>query len=146
MASTYLSLYVHIVFATKDRSPTIGPNWMPDLHAYLGGAIKIMEGSPLAIGGAVDHVHILTRLRANKGIAEIVREVKKASSTWATEKYHRFRWQDGYAAFTLGNSDVPRLVSYIRNQEEHHHVKTSAEELRDLLAEHDIEYDPLFFE
>lgn len=123
----------------------IGEDWKAELHAYLGGVVKAMEASPLAIGGVADHVHLLVRLRATKGIAETVREVKKASSVWAAQKYHRFRWQDGYSAFSQAASDVPRLVAYIATQQEHHHVKSSSEELRELLEEHGVEYDPRYF-
>jgi hypothetical protein len=44
MASTYLCLYYHLIFATKERAPLILPRWRPRLHQYLGGAIGNLGG------------------------------------------------------------------------------------------------------
>jgi hypothetical protein len=38
MASTYLSLHYHLVFATKHREAVIAPEWRSRLHEYLGGS------------------------------------------------------------------------------------------------------------
>ena len=40
MASTYLSLHYHLIFATKYREPTIAIEWRSRLHEYLGGTLK----------------------------------------------------------------------------------------------------------
>jgi hypothetical protein len=50
-------------------------------------------------------------------------------------------WQDGYGAFSIGQSDVEGVRRYIENQENHHRVKTFQEEFRVLLARYEIEYD-----
>lgn len=37
MASTYLSLHYHIVFATKNRVASLDEKWRSRLYDYLGG-------------------------------------------------------------------------------------------------------------
>jgi putative transposase len=57
-----------------------------------------MNGVPEIVGGAEDHVHILASLRPMHGIADVLRDLKKESSTWAKENFNRrFTWQEGYA-------------------------------------------------
>ncbi len=100
----------------------------------------------MIIGGVEDHVHVLTSLKATHAIADLVREVKKASSAWASSHYSSFGWQTGYAAFSVSASAVPQVTAYIAGQEEHHRKVTAADELRQLLAEHGVEFDEKFFE
>ena len=52
-----------------------------------------------------------------------------------------FAWQDGYGGFSVSKSDVPDVVSYIKNQREHHRRKTFREEYVELLRANGIEYD-----
>ena len=57
-----------------------------------------------------------------------------------------FGWQVGYGAFTFAYGDLRPLTDYVLNQEEHHRTVSSVDELRALLAEANIEYDPRYFE
>jgi putative transposase len=50
-------------------------------------------------------------------------------------------WQDGYAAFTVSKSNINQVVSYIKNQREHHRKKTFQEEYVEFLRANAIEYD-----
>jgi REP element-mobilizing transposase RayT len=101
--STYLSLHYHLVFSTKRREPTIDPIWQPRLHEYLGGTITGLGGFPQGSGGIADHVHLLVGLKATHCLADVMRELKKASSTWVHNEIclSTFEWQTGYAAFTV---------------------------------------------
>ena len=85
MGSTFFSLYYHLVCSTKERHPFIKVDWQPRLHSYLGWIIKGMNGLPEIVGGVEDHVHILASLRPVHCIAEVLRDWKKESSTWAKE-------------------------------------------------------------
>jgi REP element-mobilizing transposase RayT len=146
VASTYTNLLVHIVFATKGRQPTIKEEWIKDLHAYIGGIVRRLGATPIAVGGVADHVHILVLLKATQNVADLVREVKKGASDWANEKGKGFAWQVGYAALSVGRRERDAVVAYVHNQEEHHKRESSADELRRILEECGIEYDPRNFE
>jgi REP element-mobilizing transposase RayT len=146
MPSTHTSLHYHVVFGTKNRHPWIAPEWREDLHRYLGGCVKTLDGIPQEIGGVADHVHLLLGLRATHCLADVVREIKKASSRWIHEERRvpLFGWQEGYGAFTVSRSNVEPVRKYIATQAEHHRKRTFDEEYRELLKRHEIDFDERF--
>jgi putative transposase len=143
MPSTFTSLHYHIIFGTKNRQAFLTGSLAARMHEYLGGCIRTLGGVPLEIGGVADHVHALARLKPTHCLADVLRDIKKPSSEWARHemKCTGFRWQDGYAAFTVAVSQVERVRGYIANQAEHHRAKTFEEEVRELLTAHGIEFD-----
>jgi REP element-mobilizing transposase RayT len=148
MSSTFLSLHYHLVFGTKTREASIHPEWRTRLHEYLGGTIRGLGGYPEGIGGVADHVHLLVGLKATQCIADVLRELKKASSIWVHDEIgdKRFAWQEGYAAFTVSATSREGVRHYIANQEEHHRVKSFREELILMLEKSGIEYDAKYLE
>lgn len=146
MASTYTSLHVHAIFATKDRAPMIDASWLRELHGYVAGTAEGLGAQSLAVGGVVDHVHVLMGIRAAHAVADLVREIKKASSIWAAERYAGFAWQTGYGAFAVSPRDVDMVRKYIARQEEHHRTISSADELRAILEQFGVPFDERYFE
>jgi putative transposase len=146
MPSTHLSLHYHLVFSTKDRRPMILPEVQQQLHAYLGGIARGMGVTPLEVGGVRDHVHLVVGLNATHKLADVLRDIKGDSSRWAhdTLKLPTFSWQEGYGAFTISRSSLSRVREYVRNQEEHHRVRTFQEEYRTLLQKHEVVFDERF--
>ncbi len=143
MGSTFLSLHYHVVFSTKERRPQIKAAWRAKLHEYLGGTLKGLDASPQIIGGIEDHVHILTSLRATHCLADVMRELKKASSRWVMEKFDpTFAWQEGYAAFTVSSSHLAAVREYISHQEEHHKKLSFMDEFKRLLDKNGVKFDP----
>jgi REP-associated tyrosine transposase len=142
MPSTYLSLHYHLVFSTKNREPTIRDAWRSRLHEYLGGTIRGLGGFPEGIGGTADHVHLLIGLRATHCLADVVRELKKASAAWVHDEIgEEFAWQEGYAAFTVSATAREAVKKYIANQEEHHRIRSYREDLIEMLGMAGVEYD-----
>jgi putative transposase len=147
MGSTFSSLHHHIVIATKNRRPLIKPDWRPQLHQYLGGAIRGLGAVPQIAGGVEDHVHLLIGLTTSTAPADLVRELKKASSGWAS-KHHdsTFSWQEGYGIFSVSWSHCGLVRKYIANQEEHHRRVDFLEEYKRLLKRNGIAYNPKWLE
>src|SRR2546423_6952347 len=131
MASTYLSLHYHLVFATKNRETVIVPEWRSRLHKYLGGTISGLGGFSQGVGGVADHVHLLIGLKATHCLSDVLRELKKASSIWVHQEIgdRSFSWQEGYAGFTVSATARDWVLRYIANQEEHHQKLSFREEL-----------------
>jgi len=147
MPSTYTNLLYHVVFSTKDRIPLITENLQEELYAYIGGVIRAEGGVQLEIGGIEDHVHILAKFKAAVSVSEMLAKIKANSSKWATDhkmKMRKFGWQEGYAAFSVSESQMPIVREYIRTQKQHHHKQTFQEEFVALLERHGIEYDPRY--
>jgi putative transposase len=143
MSSTHLSLHYHIVFSTKNRQPLIADNFSPKLHAFLGGCVKTINGTPIAIGGTNNHVHLLIGLRATHQLSNVVKEIKVASSKWVHEEIllKEFSWQTGYGAFTVGISNLEQVRNYVLNQENHHQAKNFETEYVEMLRTANVEYD-----
>jgi len=143
MSSTHLSLHAHVIFGTKHQRPLILAKWRPRLHAFLGGAIRTLDAVPEAVGGVADHVHLLMGIRATHRLADVMRDVKRASSAWVHESIgdKQFEWQDGYGAFSVSASLIEKVKQYIANQEEHHRKKTFEEEYVEFLKTSGVEYD-----
>ena len=143
MPSTHLSLHFHIVFSTKNRIPLIVKEWRANLHAYLGGIVKGINGVPLAVGGVEDHAHLLIGLKATHRLDYVVRDIKADSSGWVHEDVgqRKFEWQQGYLGLTVTPSQIERVKKYILNQEKHHNRKTFQEEYLELLKLSGIDYD-----
>ncbi len=75
-----------------------------------------------------------------------MRQVKGSSSRWLNEKHADlgFAWQEGYSVFSVSESNIPAVVKYIENQEEHHRTRDFKEELVKMLEQNGIEYDERF--
>ncbi len=148
MASTYLSLHYHLVFGTKNREPLIGTPWRDRLHKFLGGTITGIGGHSQGIGGTADHVHLLVGLKATHCLADVLRELKKVSSSWIRDELSQssFAWQEGYAAFTVSTTSREAIQNYIANQEEHHRVRSFREEFVEMLRKAGIEFEPKYLD
>jgi len=146
MPSTHLSLNVHIVFSTKERCAYIEPTWRERLHAFLGGAIRRTGAVADAVGGVADHVHLLFGLRATHCLAELVQDIKTASSKWVHREVGQriFSWQEGYGAFTVSPTQRATVKRYIANQEQHHRKKSYQQEYLELLNKAEVEFDPKY--
>lgn len=146
MPSTHSSLNYHIVFSTKNRENWFQPDFLPRLHAYLGGIIRNLEGTAYAVGGIGDHVHLLVGLKTNHVIPDLLRVVKAESSKWIKEELGRsaFAWQSGYGIFSVSASAMNDVKKYILSQKEHHRVRTFQEEYVSLLKKTGVTYDEKF--
>ncbi len=142
--STYTQIIYHIVFGTKNQEPTlIQPN-RPELFTYIWGILKNKQCHLYRINGVDDHLHLATHLHPSVSLASLVKDMKLASSEYIKEQglFPRFGgWQNGYGAFTYGFEAKDRLITYVRNQEDHHKRITFREEYMNLLTEHGIEFD-----
>jgi putative transposase len=135
---------VHLIFSTKHREAWLTPNLRSGLHAYLGGILRDLHSPTLAVNSVWDHVHVLLNLHKTQALAGVVMEVKRASSIWMKQQpglVKGFRWQNGYGAFSIGQSGVEDVRQYIANQEEHHRVRTFQEEFREFLRRYEFEFD-----
>ncbi|MBI1763206.1 MAG: IS200/IS605 family transposase [Acidobacteria bacterium] len=144
MPQSYVNLLYHLVFSTKERQPLITEAYQPRLYEYLGGTIRGLGGVALEINGVEDHVHVLAKLRQDKAVSEVLRDLKANASGWLHAVFpelQQFAWQNGYGAFTVSTSQVAAVRRYIANQKAHHQQQSFEEEFVQLLKLHDVEYD-----
>ena len=144
MPRSYTNLIYHIIFATKDRKPLITNECEERLYEYIGGIIRGLGGILLMINGVEDHVHILAKLRPDKSVSDVLRDLKSNASGWMHDVFpdaKDFSWQNGYAAFSVGPSDIDRIKKYIANQKIHHAGQSFEDEFVEILTGHEIEVD-----
>lgn len=144
MSQTYTNLNYHVIFGTKGRHSWLVPEIRQERSQYLGGIVKGNHGHPLEINAVEDHAHLLVRLPPTVALANVVRATKASSSKWLNDTKalnRKFGWQDGYAAFTVSQSHLAQVATYVRNQAEHHRIKGFREELVAFLKRNSIAYD-----
>lgn len=144
MPQSYCNLIYHLVFSTKERRDWLHDQIGRQLHNYLGGAIRGEGGVALVVNGTSDHVHILARLRQDKAVSDVLRNIKSNSSGWIHDRFPQLRpfaWQAGYGAFTVSASQVEKAGQYITAQEEHHKRHSFKDEFVALLIAHGVDYD-----
>ncbi|MGQ0637135.1 MAG: IS200/IS605 family transposase [Planctomycetaceae bacterium] len=147
MPSSHCQLLYHVVFSTKERRPLITGRFRIELYRYITGIVSGQRGDLLELGGIADHLHLLMRLPTDLSIADCVRLIKANSSKWANERTDLvkwFRWQRGYGAFTVSQSQAGGVRRYIRSQEQHHRRRSFQDEFLALLEKNEVTFDPKY--
>ena len=144
MAHSYVRNCVHIIFSTKFRAPDLRSEIRPTLWKYITGIIRNKDMEPIAVGGYEDHCHVLVAIPSTITVSKAAQVIKTNSSKWLSETYpdlKNFQWQEGYSAFSVSSSVIPRVVEYIKNQEEHHKTKSFKDEYIGFLKLNNIEFE-----
>ncbi len=120
-------LYLHAVWATKDRAAVLDRSLLFELAKQTVDTARTFGAAVLAFGGAPDHVHVLLRYRPGLRASGLVRGLKAALTRTVRRDVPGladFSWQSGYGAFSVGASELDRVVAYISDQERHHTAGT----------------------
>lgn len=144
MADTYTQLYIHIIFAVKYRDAAISEEWDERLRQYITGIVQHNRHKLIAINNMPDHMHLFVGLNPAQSISVMMQQVKGDSSEWINKEKltkQRFRWQEGYGAFSYARSQVDTVVKYIQNQQIHHKKKNFLVEYREMLDSFGVIYD-----
>ncbi|MFN2493386.1 MAG: IS200/IS605 family transposase [Pyrinomonadaceae bacterium] len=144
MPDSYTNLLYHIVFSTKERRPLITTDMEPRLYDYIGGTIRGLRGISLELNGTEDHVHLLTKLRPDCALSDVLRKLKANATGWMHNVFPEvkdFSWQRGYGAFTVSQSNVEEVRHYLRQQKEHHATVSFREEFIQFLKANGIQFD-----
>src|SRR5436190_19494758 len=130
-------------FSTKDRQPWLDREVRPRMHAYVATICRNLNAEAFLVGGAADHLHVVTTLPRTLSQADFVEAMKKTSSKWMKAlgpKYRGFYWQRGYGAFSVSPSQLNAVLKYVAGQEEHHRPRSFQEEYRDFLRNYGVEF------
>ena len=140
---SYSRVWLHLVWATLERRPILTKiaaikvsNFLYEYASERGIYMKINYVN-------ADHVHALIDLPTALSIEKVVQLLKGSSSHWINSNdlvTGKFAWGRGYGAFSVSESNVDQVARYIASQEEHHRVRTFAEELREFIDRHGLHY------
>jgi len=119
----YWRLHYHFVWATCERAPLITANVERVVHQTVCAKARELGLVLHAVGSVSDHVHIVASIPPTRCVAEIVKQLKGASSRavhLSVSAGSDFRWQAGYGALTVGGAALARVIDYVRRQPQHH--------------------------
>lgn len=144
MSQSYTNLLYHLIFSTKDRRPLIRLDYEPRLYEYIGGILRGTGGVSLGIGGTEDHLHVLAKIRPDGALSDVLRDLKANATGWMHDVFPEVRdfyWQRGYGAFTVSQSNVASVKSYIASQKEHHKRVSFRDEFVQFLKANEVHFD-----
>ncbi|MFH2047975.1 MAG: IS200/IS605 family transposase [bacterium] len=144
MPGTFSQIYIQVVFAVQNRDALINPVWEERLYQYITGIVQNKDQKMIAINGTSDHIHFFIGMKPGCCLSDLVREVKKASNSFIKENRFtklKFRWQEGFGAFSYSHSQIDSVVKYIHSQKVHHKKRYFKDEYIQLLKKFNIQYD-----
>ena len=120
----YWSLYVHLVWATKNRKPLLRGAVVSVLERSLRRTCTEHKVVIHALTVMPEHVHMAVSVPPALAVATLVSRLKGSSShllKHADEvRLPDFAWQGEYGALSFGERQLPDVVRYIEEQEERH--------------------------
>jgi REP element-mobilizing transposase RayT len=113
MRHTYTQIHIQVVFAVEGRQHLIRPELRDEVQKYMSGIIRKREQKLLAIYCMPDHTHLLIGLRPELALSALVQDVQEGSAAFINrQRWYagRFRWQEGFGAFSYGHSQQASLI------------------------------------
>ncbi len=143
---SYTQIYVHAVWATKDRKHLFNNTQKDSLCKHIREYAKMNNIHVLNVNGWQNHLHCLLSLNAGQNVITAINLMKGESSFWANRSKlfaEKFYWQNEYFAVSLGKSQLQIINDYIKNQEEHHKKNTFEEEYEEFMKYYKFDDDIL---
>jgi putative transposase len=144
MPQSLVKILVHAVFSTKNRENLITSEIESALFGYMSGIVENNKSKLILANGTENHIHLLISLGKVLSISELIGDIKRDSSVWIKKQdsqFNGFQWQEGYGAFSVGQTQVDEVLKYIGKQKEHHRKKTFEDEMRGFYSKYDVEFD-----
>jgi putative transposase len=101
---SFVKIWVHLVFATKNREPLLNKELRHNLINHIIENCKEKDIFLQAINGYTEHIHCLISLGKDQSISKISQLIKGESSFWISKNNltsEKFIWQDDYFAVSV---------------------------------------------
>lgn len=144
MTKSYTKIYIHYIWATKDRRRILTKEVREKVVKHIREYAKVNNIFVEELGAYLDHLHLLIDLPPTKSPSEVINLIKGESSHWINENdivRGKFFWQKRYSAFSVSASQKDKVADYIRRQEEHHKKLTFAEELKQFYEKYGLDFN-----
>lgn len=130
---TYLKIWIHFVFATKNRQAPLSAEARQQLVRFMRDMTREQKIylDHLAVLG--EHMHCLLSLGKEQTISQVARIISDRSADWLNENRlapENLTWDD-YFAVSVSESQTEDVKRYIRTQEKYHQHKSFDEELQE---------------
>lgn len=114
----------HVVWATKNRTPTIPEPTEEIIREAISETSRGLDVAIFAVGIMPDHVHVFAQIPPTLEVARVIGRWKGASShavnASRSEALDLLAWQSGYGVLTVSQSGFDRVLEYVQNQRERH--------------------------
>lgn len=135
---TYWRLFYHIVWATKNREPSISSEARHPLYNAVAAKARQLGAAVHAIGGTEDHIHVVASVPPTITLSEFVRNLKGGSSHLLNHQLslpRPFGWQSEYGVLSFDDRLRERMIQYVKDQRQHHQDGTTVPVLERTAAE-----------
>ena len=88
--STYTQILYQLVFGSKDYTPFLTTKNETILFSYIAGIIKNKACHSYIVGGASNHLHIITHLHPTIALAVLIKDIKMARHKMILENNRLF--------------------------------------------------------
>lgn len=141
---SWVSIWVHLVFSTKDRMHLLQTKEIRyKVFNHMKENAKEKGIWLDSVNGYSDHVHCLVSLGKEQSISKISQLIKGESSYWINKSKFsksKFTWQDDYWAVGVSESHVKGVRTYIHQQEMHHKKVSFTEETDEFMEKYGWTY------
>jgi len=140
---SYTKVWIHFIWSTHNKEKVLSKEIRKTISDYLYDYVKEKNIYMKINHINAEHVHTLINLPTNISIEECIKLFKGSSSYYINSKSllnHKFTWGRGYGAFSVSESNVRKVIDYIKNQDEHHRVKSFTEEYEMFINKYGVKY------
>lgn len=140
---SYNKIWIHFIWETLDKQKILSKPARLKLSAYLFNYCKEKKIFMKTNYVNADHVHALIDLPTNITVEDCVKLLKGSSSHHINKIKlinTKFSWGRGYGAFSVSASQLKKVETYIKNQQEHHRVKSFTEEYEIFIKKYGLKY------
>ena len=138
---SYIRIWLHCVWATKNRIPYLTDRIKPEVITHIYSNAKSKGIYIDQMNGYYEHLHALISLGGSQNISEIMHKIKGEGSFWINKNKMtrlKFGWQDDFYCVSIGEPQIEKLRKYILHQEQHHQIVTWEEEIGKLVKEYKL--------
>jgi putative transposase len=144
MRNTFFKLWVHGILSTKPEHALIYPELTPIFYLEIENRFIEQGCEVAAIGGQEDHVHFLFAQNPLISLHETMRFIQGISERWYQlhdfkSGYAKFKWSEGYCAYSVSESNLDKVKLFIENQDEIHQKMFLKEEIQYLNTLHNVD-------
>ena len=135
----YLKIWVHLIWSTKNRERIITKEIKTKLLDHIRENAKTKNIYIDFINCEPEHIHTTISLGSDQSISKVAQLIKGESSNWINKNKllpGHFEWQDEYIAVSVSQSQINKVRDYIKNQNEHHRIKSFAEEYEEFIKKY----------
>jgi len=134
-------IWIHAIIIAKDRLPLIHPDFEQTIYKFFIDELKNLSCPVEIINGTADHIHMILLLDSAKSIDYIIKQIKGSSKQAINQLFFpsgSFSWQEEYLAFSISESQLIKVLEYIKNQKDYHKKNSFLKEYDEFIKVHGL--------